>query len=399
MPNLCPSRRASATLCLALVLCLVGCASPRSTTVTATATVTATPTAPPTATLAPGTLQVSDPATARQLSFAFAQNNDVWVSWHGQPPQQVTHLGLGAQALSWWFVWSTDQTKLLAVAQPGQVAQGWVITLPAGTVLPLPATSLFAEGTIWAWIGDRYVVYVFRGASHARAYNVYDTQTQRALATTLSSIQATEMEVRGASVYFTDYYASSGPGPGPTPGIVRRWDMASNTITTAFTVPVMLVAQGLPAGSWNLSADASRIISACFTPPCSVYLQDTSGTTTTIFRAQYPTGSFAISPDGTYAAGTLGGTSGQAPALVQQALPSGPELTNARPGSCQDISPMILGWAASPAGILVEDDLVDARNNPTGVRICEAPVGTAQPAHVVETVSAEGAVVFAPPGS
>jgi hypothetical protein len=71
---------------------------------------TAPPTAQPfsTATPAPGALAVSTPALASHLAFAFIQANDVWISLHGTPPQQVTHLGLGTQPLSWFLLWSPD---------------------------------------------------------------------------------------------------------------------------------------------------------------------------------------------------------------------------------------------------------------------------------------------------
>jgi hypothetical protein len=388
-------------MALALAVCLAGCGGggKTSTSGVATASATPAPTAMATATLTPGALRVSDPAAARQLSFAFAQHNDVWVSLHGQAPQQVTHLGLGTQSLSWGFVWTSDQSKVLAVAQSGQSGYAWTITLASDTVTPMPATLPTVDSAPRAWIGDRYLVYVSQESSHARAYDVYDTQAQRALATPIATTLATKMEVRGESVYITDYRASDGPGPTPTPGVVRRYDLASNTVTTAFTVPAMLVAQGLPVGSWDLSADASRIISAspCTAPPCSVYLQDTSGTTTVVHSLQPDAVLGSLSPDGTSAAGSLGGTSGQAPAIVQQALPSGPGWTNAVPDTSQNGAPTLLGWLASPAGILVEDYLEDAGQNTIGVRIYEAPLGTSQPAHLVETVQA--AAVFSPVGA
>jgi len=225
---------------------------------------TATATAIPTPTLAPGTFTVSDAATARQLSFAYALDGEVWVSQHGAPPQQMTHVGLTDPSLQWWFTWTPDATKLLVNAGSfdGTHAQAWIISLPDGAVTSLPASSPLVEGCghLCYWVSDRYIVQGIPAGSHYERYQVYDTQARRVVPSGLDGQSVTEVEVRGDSIYFSPY--ESADVAHYAPGRIRRASVGNQTVTTSFTLPGPLVDEGIPFGSWDLSADGRRVVAS-----------------------------------------------------------------------------------------------------------------------------------------
>jgi hypothetical protein len=368
---------------------------------------------------------VSDTNVAGRLSFAFVQANDVWVSLRGAPPQQVTHLNLPAQQLDWQLMWSADQTRLLATesnpfASGGFQGAGWLISLPEGRITPLPAQSPLTEGCTLScgWLGDRYLVHVdfAKAGSHEQPYHVYDTQTQRDLATSLDGQVITEWEIRGSAFYFTPYLDSTGMGRF-VPGAIKRFDLASNQITTAFTVSEgALISGGMSSAHWDISADGHRIIYYFFDGAlhdcpagiqCKTIYQDATGKITAIFRS-YQTGANVttqinppiwISPDGTDAAGFIrgggaSGDSGPLDMLVQQALPSGNGWSSALPAGAAPHSDWVLGWLAQPAEVVIQRVEEDAQQAPLATSIYVAPAG-AKSAHLVETFQA-GQVVFAP---
>ncbi|HLY30214.1 MAG TPA: hypothetical protein VKQ36_04250, partial [Ktedonobacterales bacterium] len=208
---------------------------------------------------------MSDPAVADQLTFAFIQANDVWVSLRGAPPQQITHLGLGTQQLNWFLLWSEDQTRLLAVASNNPssgtaTSEAWIIGLPGKSVQSLPSSAVASACAdhSCAWLEDRYIVHMntTRPGSHYLYYKIYDTQAQHDLSTGLDSQEITFWQVRGSSVFFTPYDNE----PTFALGAIKRFDFNSNQITTQFTLPGTMVAEGIPSGVWDLSADAREVV-------------------------------------------------------------------------------------------------------------------------------------------
>ncbi|HEY7125493.1 MAG TPA: hypothetical protein VH540_16175 [Ktedonobacterales bacterium] len=405
-------------LLLALAL-LAGC---RSATPSASKlTPTPAPAAPsPTATPLPGTLIISDAAIASQLSFAFVRANDVWVGLHGAAPQQVTHLGLPAQPLDWHLIWSADQATLLATesndfSTGAFQGESWIIRLPEQAVTPLlDAATLTAGCTIsCGWLGGRYLVHAdaTQVGSHAQIYHIYDIQTQRDLSTSLDSEVITEWQVHGSSLYFTPYNVNVENSP----GIIKRFDLSSNQITTVFTVPGPLVSEGIPSGNWDLSADGRRAVMSfafgitqhCSVGQCMTFYQDATGKVDVLFPSYQPstnkgnalTIGASISPDGRYAAGLAASgasiVSNPTYSLIQQAIPSGSELENEIPNSTQKHDDWVLGWTSQ--GILVQQVERDTQDNPLATSIFFAPVASAATAHLVETIQA-GLVVFAPLG-
>ena len=402
---------------LSSVFLLVGCNQGTVSAPTA-GTTTATLQPSPTATPAAGALSVSAPAIASQLTFAFILANDVWVSLHGAPPQQVTHLGLGTQRLGWFLLWSPDQTKLFVdpinPASGASLSEAWIISLPGNTVQPLPSSAPVIDSCAdhnCAWLEDHYLVHQdeSRQGTHYFYFRIYDTQAQRDLSTGLDNQQATEMEVRGASVDFTSYDLS----PTSTPGTIKRFDFSSNEITTQFSVPGPLVAQGISSGSWNLSADGREVVeslsggisSHCSLAACYTFYQDTGGTITMIFPSyQSRNGSGPerfdapmIAPAGKDVANLLSGPANSFQ-VVQQALPSGGELLNALPAASAVQNYEIVGWTTQPAGIVVRQIPTGAGAPPQNTSIYFVPLGTAGAAQRVETTGA-GLVVFAPPAT
>ena len=376
------------------------------------------PTAQPfsTAMPAPGALAVSDPALASQLAFAFIQANDVWISLHGAPPQQVTHLGLGTQQLSWFLLWSADQTKLFVdpinPASGVALSEAWIISLPGNMVQSLPSSAPVIASCAdhdCAWLEDRYLVHQdeSRHGPHSSSFRVYDTQAQRDLSTSLDAQLATRMQVRGASVYFTPY----APAPTSMPGTIKRFDFSSNHITTQFTVPGPLVAEGIPSGSWNLSADARAVVehfsggipSHCPLAVCSTFYQDTRGAIAVIFPSyQSHDGSSpalvdepSIAPDGKDTASLMSGPA-NGYQVVQQALPSGNELLTALPAASAGQAYQIVGWTAQPSGILVQQLPTGAGVPPLTTSIYFVPLAEPGAAQLVETIGA-GLVICAPP--
>ena len=127
--------------------------------------------------------------------------------------------------------------------------------------MALPANAAALDGSD-SWLGDRYIVYMdaARAGSHAQYYLLYDTQTQRTISSTLDNQLIAGWEVHGTSLYFAPYIISLGSGVF-VPGEIRRFDLASNQITTVFTVTVgELVSQGISSANWNISADGRKIV-------------------------------------------------------------------------------------------------------------------------------------------
>ncbi len=379
-----------------------------------TAKATASPTATPTPSAARAPLVVSDAPVARAISFAFVADNDVWVSLHGAQPRQVTHLGLdpGAQ-LGWLLLWSPDASQLLASASPlGSPGQAWLLSLPSGTVSPFPPLCL---GPCF-WLGERYIIYPIGGGTHYMYVQLYDVQQRRAVPTALDTQPLVEdLETRGSSAYFTPY-PTSAPQPQATQGgVVKRFDLATNTITTAYVVPGALVSEGIPfSGTWDLSATGSRLVVSfvggstehCPQSACYTYVQDSTGTVTMIFPTHQaaPTGggvaSVTISPDGKTAAGITGHDYGSTHlSLTQQALPSGNEITGPIPGVRPQATAYVLGWTAG-GSILVREQQLDSAGQDGPTHIYAVAVGSADAPHLVETIQVTSQsgqpVTFAP---
>ena len=396
-----------------LVACNGGTASaPTPTNITTSPTINLPPTATPT----PGALSVRDPAIADQLSFAFIQANDVWISLRGAPPQQVTHLGLGTQQLGWFLLWSPDQTRLFVDPinpfSGASLAKAWIINLPGNTAQPLPSTAPVIDSCAdhdCAWLEDRYLVHqdVSRQGAHYSYFQVYDTQAQRDLSTALDNQQTTLMQVRGSNVYFTSYDLR----PTSMSGTIKRFDFPSGQITTQFTVPGPLVEQGLSSGVWNLSADARQVVmylfagasSHCPLATCHTFYQDTGGTIALIFptyQSQDGSGPAlfdepVIAPDGKHAA-SLMNSAANSFQVVQQALPTGNEVLTTLPAASASQNYEIVGWTAQPAGVLVQQLPTGAGAPPLTTNVYFVPVGTPGAAQLVETIGA-GEVSFAPP--
>jgi hypothetical protein len=275
MPKHSFSTRSALPLVL-LGLLLAGCSrtsttastrTPTPTAITSAPTPTLTPAPSPTTTPVPGSVSVSDTTIAGQLSFAFVQANDVWVSWQGAAPHQITHLGLDTTNLSWSLIWSDDHSKLLTAENnnfSGGVFQAiaWVIALPGGAITPLQATPDIAS-SFQAWLGNRYLVYMdpARVGSHAQYRLLYDTQAQRPISTALDNQLMTLWDIHGTSLYFSPYIDSTGRGGPFVPGEIRRFDLASNQVSTVFTVNAgALVSGGLSSANWDTSADGSKIV-------------------------------------------------------------------------------------------------------------------------------------------
>jgi len=304
----------------------------------------AAPTPPPTSGL---TLSVSDATVARQVSFAYALHNDLWVSFHGAPLQQMTHFGLDAQTqVDWSLVWSPDGSKLLVGQSTfgSQQAVGWLLSLPAGTLTQLPLACLGP----CAWLGERYIVAPTGGGSHYMQVGLFDLQSQRMLATALDAqrIAVTNLEARSSAVYFTPYDLPLPPMP--QDGVVKRFDLATNTITTAYTVPGPLITQGIPLfGAWDVSATGGQLVVSlgfgspehCPQSACYTYYQDRAGTIAMVFPSHQSQPAWGgvynptIAPDGKTVAGITGyGYSATQLSLIQQAVPSEPERTCPIPG-------------------------------------------------------------------
>jgi hypothetical protein len=409
--------------CVNLIL-LSGCQSAATSAPRISSTATNTPAPTRAATPAPGAVTVSDSAIAGQLSFAFVQANDVWVSWRGAAPQQVTHLNLSAQQLAWNLVWSADQTKLLATegnSDPGGASQAgvWIISLAEETITPLPTLSPVTAGCVIScgWLDDRYLVYmdVAQTGSHAQVYHIYDTQRQRTLSTSMDNLRITEWEARDDELYFTPYIDSVDTD-NFVPGAIKRFDLASNRITTAFTVSEgALVIQGLSSAHWDLSADGKKIIYYFFGGAlhgcpsgiqCKTIYQDSAGRITAIFPSYQASvnattqinGALWISPDGNHAAGFISAIAtiiapNPPDTLVQQTLPSGSAESNALPAEDHPYSDRVLGWISHPAGIVVQRIEEDAQDAPLASDTYFAPLGS-NAAHLVETVQAS-VVAFA----
>lgn len=363
---------------------LSGCKSTAASAPQATSAATNAPAATLTATPSPGAVTVSNPDIARQLSLAFVQANDVWVSVRGAAPRQVTHLNLSPQSLDWRLTWSADQTKLLATesnsVSSGTFAGGaWIISLPELSITPLPTLASLSGGCSIScgWLDDRYFVYadVAEAGSHARVYHVYDTHTQRPLSTSLDTQNITEWEVRRGEVYFTPYLDSTGTGRF-VPGAIKRFDLASNQMSTAFTVSEgALVSDGISSARWDLSADGTRVVYYFFGGAlqdcpaglqCKTMYQDTTGRVAAIFSSYQAAAHVStqinaplwIAPDGNAAAGFISASpTSIAPTppdtLVQQALPSGNGWRNALPTEDHPYSDQVLGWLNLPAGLVL----------------------------------------------
>ncbi|MGH2487687.1 MAG: hypothetical protein ACRDHE_16925, partial [Ktedonobacterales bacterium] len=379
----------------------------RGPTVTASATATTT---------SGGPFTVADTQVAKQLSVAYVQDNDIWIGLRGARPTQATHLGLATpDSLTWRLVWTDDQSRLLAVANDDAHAttvapRAWIITTATGAVTAMsPATSGNLGGgceMACSWLGDRYIAHANPtvAATHYLEYQVYDTQAQRDLTTALDTVQVVELETRGAEIYFNPYTVS----PGPTPGTISRFDLASNTITRAvFTAPGPLVSQGIPSANWDISADGSAVVyefgiglgNLCPSTTCYTYYQDHSGTVTALFpgyQSQAASGAtmlfdVRISPDGKNAAVLSGNTMG-APTvgppndLLQQQISTGYLFENALVAGVgyQD---MIAGWTARTPGIVVAQTRLDANGNTQSTSLYFAPLGGSGNAELVESLA------------
>jgi hypothetical protein len=380
----------------------------RGPSVTASATATTTTSGP---------FQVADPTIANQLNIAYVQNNDVWIGLRGARPTQATHLGLTTpDSLMWRLVWSADESELLATANDDAHAatvapRAWIIATATKAVTALPqATSANLGGgceMTCSWLGDRYIAHAnpTAAATHYLVYQIYDTQTRRDLTTALDKLPVVGLETRGAAIYFSPYAVS----PGPTPGTISRFDLASNTITpSVFTAPGPLVSQGLPAANWDISSDGSSIVyefgfglsTRCPSPPCYTYYQDRSGAVTALYpgyQSQAAAGTEAltnlvISPDGRTAAvlfgsstPTPGGVGAVSEDILQQPVPDGAVSENAlTSGNSQG---WITGWTTQTPGVMLEQPRYDSNGSPLSTTLYFAPSGGSGNARLVESLA------------
>jgi hypothetical protein len=379
-----------------------------------TPTPTASTTLGPTAT--PETLTVRDPALALQLTFAFVQDNDVWVSWKSKAPQQMTHLGVGAQHLIWTLAWSPDQSKLL-INETADVdatsARAWILTLaPNYSLTELPASAPVVAGCAnyftCSWLGQRYIIHLNRAVynQNFHSFKIYDLQSGRDLTTALDDQTISELEVRGQYVYFSSVQTSGGAGA--PPGKIERFDLAGNSYTTVYTAPGPFIGEVAVVGGWDLSADASRAVSwytagvgvphHCPVSSCNAYYQDSTGTVAAIFTQQPAGAPILISPDGRYAAALSSGST--VLQIVQQALPSGSEVADVVPSASSGHDDVLLSWAAQSGGVFDEQIALDSSGNTVGTSVFFVPAGSSHAvhqAHFAEKISSSSFMFFAPP--
>lgn len=353
-------------------------------------------------------LVVSDAQAAQAVSFAYVQNNDVWVSLHGAQPQQMTHLGLDPQAqLDWLLFWSPDASQLLATASSasGQ-GQAWLLSLTSGTASPFP--PLCAGPCVWA--GERYLIYPTDLESHWMRVGLYDVQQRRAVPSALDSEQAIvdDLEARGSAVYFSPYVIS--PPQSPQDGVVDRFDLTANTITTAYTLPAPVVSEGIPLfNAWDLSGAGNRLVAAfpgsaqhCPQQTCYTYYEDSAGAVSVLFPTHQSqqagiASDVRISPDGTMAVGIVASSSGAQYSVVEQALPAGSETTTAIPTAAD-----VLGWTTGDSVLMYQNLLDHANEYTAGSLVWIVRSGASQP-ELVETIHATSEagrpVEFAPPSA
>src|SRR5262249_9278649 len=153
---------------------------------------------------------------------------------------------------------------------------------------------------------------------------------------------------------------------------------------------------------------------------CYVY-QDASGTVTRLFpdyhyplvaTEPYEYALLMLAPDGRYAGLIVGSTADaqvglDSSKIVQQGVPTGSELANALPitGSTPNVSVEYrpLGWTTGETGILVSQTQLSAslQHEPIisllQTAVYEAPVGSGEAAHLVETIHSSSEVFFAFP--
>jgi PASTA domain len=273
----------------------------------------------------PGPVQnitVQNPAIASGMKVVYVTNNDVWLSIGGSTAQQLTHLNLQGTKLFWSLAWSPDQTKILAVTtnitSSSSSSQGWVISLPAGTVAQLPASATVASTGVLSlpyWINDHLIIYYNPNtpSAHLAEFQVFDTMTQQVIHTPFDTILMPHAPiVANGQLYFVN---PSIPNTQCETGVVERYDPATNTMTQFLSLLGSATEQGLPIGGIDVSGDGQTIIAAtvgtssagCQTNPkyTPIALQRADGTVTPLFttisQQTIPPTPF-LSPDAGHAA-------------------------------------------------------------------------------------------------
>jgi len=355
-----------------------------------------------------------DAAIKSQLTYAYVQGNEVWVSLRGAPPRQVTHLGVTGEYSFWNLFWADDASRLLMVASGANAAKplAWVLTLPEGSVrllpdksvtprlVPSPVASGCIADFICYWLGDRYILYVDVGphAPNFNYYAVYDIQTDQRLTTPIDGVGITRGEVRRGSFYYT----TNEPGT----RLVNSLDMARHGAGPVFTTPGPLVSEGggepRLIGGWDLASDAHRLVSWYSTPladqpcpaaPCTAFDENTDGAITAIFPSRQ-IAKASISPDGRQVAAVASrfpSANGALPPfdIVEQALPTGRVLTNALPFASDRHDLLGIQWTAQGDQLVVLRARIsdDAGATAHDLIIYTAPAGSDQLLHQVTEIA------------
>jgi hypothetical protein len=367
-----------------------------------------------------------DVAVARNLTYAFVQNGEVWVSIAGAQPRQLTHLGLSASDVMWGLSWSPSHRHLLVDAGAKfntmhHVHYGaWIVTVPEGTTTALPSDSplidLCGGSTDYSgrngcqWIDDRYLLYpndAFPPQKGSTGYRVYDTVTQRAVSTPLDTLRVQPLlAMRSGALFFT---------PLGVPEI-DRFDVTSGSFSLAFRLPG-------PAGGWSLSADGRRVVflpttptrGAPFTPlPCGQgaygsYL-DASGATGQILPCRaidtlvdFGPSAPQLSPDGVdlvAPAYTLSvasdGTKTSSPVLLRQRLSQATVTTGPGVQAPTPSEEDALGWLSETRTLVLQErPWTGGSFDSNSIQVYAVSGDRATPATLIETIDTRTAVVAA----
>ena len=383
---------------------------------------------------------LSDAQVRRQISFAYMAKDDLWVSLHGATARMVAYLPLLANAPYFQIVWSQDETRLLVIGRdtnsyvgPGSVDSEfpphtdlWVVTLPSGAVTDVSGPLASCLDNTCLWLGARYIVYR-QSQDTPITYGVYDTQAQSVVATTLDGKPVDAIETRGSAVYFS---SSSSSAQNPCPqGVIRRFDMGSNTVSPAFSIPGPYLVHHAIIVQWDVSADGSRAMvasqstfpdSACKKPPrAHIYLLQ-SGWSEPLYSADLAVGEFALTADGQFAAWNLGPfgaqylSSGFSPAIGVFNTYTGAARTHTTSIGIPAITGLqgryqLLNWVGQDAGVLAvatqEDNCPYVAVAGVPPLPCEGsillatslyytPAGGSSPGRLIETVKGPDQLYF-----
>lgn len=338
---------------------------------------------------------IFDASTASHLNIAYIFANNVWVRAKGADPRQVTHFpsGIASSDATWALSFSPDATRLAVQLTDASGSRAWLVTLPDDTVTEMPS---LVPGQ---WFQDRYLAFPTASpasatkpcGAHDSAIGVYDTQTASVITTALSNVCTYSFQARGSAIYFATQASPTAHGT------IQKFDLASNSISTAFDAPMPFYTQGVPDVSWDLSADASALVlSGQHVPGCT----QTDGTC----FASYQTGhdvtplfdqlrtlassgmcysQAIISPDGRTAATVLSSVAVATcrNQVLQEAAPNGQQNTNALPTPAT-----LVGFTSDSANILAQS-VSDGTSQLTTLYLI--PINSSQAATKIATIPSQ----------